>query len=434
MKKRFVPIILIATILMSIITISPILTSAANSTYGIGYTGDFMHYAHNAKTNKDYPAYCLDRHDKNSSRNPTYDYTMTELPNTAHYQVARYVAPFGYGNNTTAQLKELFGYDLSDANADRATQFAIYMAQEVADGNYDTIDQVLNQFHNNDDYEKYLTREDTGALAKAMAEAGLDYQKNGITITVKLKETAKTNDFVTYQGTITAKNCYGGYTGKITNLPTSATIKSNSNNLTIKNGTLTSSTKTGTDTFELTIPTSSDGKYNVTVDVATKFKTYANNKIVLFADSDDEEEQNWLIMQPDDLTPITNSTNVEIVVEKPTGFLRINKMSANKSITSGNSCYSLENAVYTIYTDAACKKAVDTLTIKADGTSNTLELNAGTYYVKETTAPNGYALDTKVYTVTITSDHTKNNPAVVTSKEPPVSDPDLITVKKQIQN
>ena len=85
------------------------------------------------------------------------------------------------------------------------------------------------------------------------------------------------------------------------------------------------------------------------------------------------------------------------------GTLDLQKESANKDITDNNNCYSLEGAVYGVYSDSTAKTEVGTLTTKADGTTNKLTLKAGTYYVKEKTAPKGYALDTKTYTVTVTS-------------------------------
>ena len=90
----------------------------------------------------------------------------------------------------------------------------------------------------------------------------------------------------------------------------------------------------------------------------------------------------------------------------PTGHLNLKKTSANPELTNNNSCYSLEGAVYGVYSNSGCTTEVATLTTDAAGNSNTVELNAGTYYVKEKTAPKGYALDTRVYTVTVTSGQT----------------------------
>lgn len=93
----------------------------------------------------------------------------------------------------------------------------------------------------------------------------------------------------------------------------------------------------------------------------------------------------------------------------------------------GNSNYSLSGAKYQLYTDKDCtKKAKDMegnnalLTTNASGTSSKLKMDPGTYYAKEITASKGYMLDTKVYTVKITTSNTSSNPATFTSKEPPL--------------
>ncbi len=90
---------------------------------------------------------------------------------------------------------------------------------------------------------------------------------------------------------------------------------------------------------------------------------------------------------------------------------------------SANSQYSLEGAKYQLYTNSSCTtKAKDVngdiavLTTDASGNSNTLEMDPGTYYAKETTASRGYKKDTTVYTVEVTASET----AAFTSKEPPV--------------
>ena len=98
------------------------------------------------------------------------------------------------------------------------------------------------------------------------------------------------------------------------------------------------------------------------------------------------------------------------------GYLTMKKVSNRKAITEDNDCYSYKGAVYTVY-DSDGKK-VGTLTMKADGTSNTIELMEGKYTVKETTAPPGYAKDTETYSVKVESDETTN----FTAKEEPITD------------
>lgn len=88
------------------------------------------------------------------------------------------------------------------------------------------------------------------------------------------------------------------------------------------------------------------------------------------------------------------------------GSVRLNKSSALPGITSDNSCYSLAQARYGIWSDAACTQRLDSkydLTTTTSGTSNEVELSPGTYWVKEIHAPTGYALDEQAHKVTVTS-------------------------------
>lgn len=94
------------------------------------------------------------------------------------------------------------------------------------------------------------------------------------------------------------------------------------------------------------------------------------------------------------------------------GKLSIMKKSANPEITDNNPCYELKGAEYGVYKTEADAKAdknkVNTLIIgKYDDTeknknwSNEIELEAGTYYVKETKAPKGYGLNPNAVKVVI---------------------------------
>ena len=65
----------------------------------------------------------------------------------------------------------------------------------------------------------------------------------------------------------------------------------------------------------------------------------------------------------------------------PTGTMYL-KTSANTAMTDNNSCYSLGNAVYGVYSNSACttKVKVGTLTTGTNGVSNPISVNEGTYY------------------------------------------------------
>lgn len=112
-------------------------------------------------------------------------------------------------------------------------------------------------------------------------------------------------------------------------------------------------------------------------------------------------------------TPQTVGTVFELAFKvQSKGKLSIMKKSANPDITDNNPCYSLKGAEYGVYKTEADAKAdknkVNTLIIgKYDNSekykdwSNEIELEAGTYYVKETKAPKGYALNPNAVKVVI---------------------------------
>lgn len=90
----------------------------------------------------------------------------------------------------------------------------------------------------------------------------------------------------------------------------------------------------------------------------------------------------------------------------PYGSLEIHKTSANPAISNGNDCYTLEGAVYGLYTDPGCTNLVRSITTNADGVARADEVLIGTYYVKEISAPQGYALSYDVNSVVIEVEQT----------------------------
>ena len=85
---------------------------------------------------------------------------------------------------------------------------------------------------------------------------------------------------------------------------------------------------------------------------------------------------------------------------------KIQKSSSNATVTNGNDCYSLSGATYGVYSDKGCTKSVATLTTDSNGNTDTVELRAATYYVKETKVPKGFQLDKNVYTMTVKAGET----------------------------
>ena len=66
----------------------------------------------------------------------------------------------------------------------------------------------------------------------------------------------------------------------------------------------------------------------------------------------------------------------------------------------------LAGAVYGIYSDSGCKNLVSKMTTDGNGYAKSGALVAGTYYVKEITAPKGYVLSGKVHTLTVKAGQT----------------------------
>lgn len=66
----------------------------------------------------------------------------------------------------------------------------------------------------------------------------------------------------------------------------------------------------------------------------------------------------------------------------------------------------LAGAVYGIYADLGCTSLVETMTTDEKGQAQSNLLTAGTYYVKELTAPQGYVRKDTVYTLTVYPERT----------------------------
>lgn len=141
-------------------------------------------------------------------------------------------------------------------------------------------------------------------------------------------------------------------------------------------------------------------------------------------------------------TPQTVGTVFELAFKvQSKGKLCIKKTSANPAITDNNPCYSLQGAEYGVYKTEADAKAnknkVNTLTIgKYDSSekykdwSNEIELDAGTYYLKETKNPKGYALNNSVVKVTIKANENSWIGTNGEFKDYPQSDPVRVVLGK----
>lgn len=89
------------------------------------------------------------------------------------------------------------------------------------------------------------------------------------------------------------------------------------------------------------------------------------------------------------------------------GHISLQKLSSIKATTDGNGAYDLSKARYGIFTDKACTDSYRGYHLTTDAEHNAnLDLVPGTYYVKETTTPPGFATDGTVYKVKVKSGQT----------------------------
>lgn len=94
-----------------------------------------------------------------------------------------------------------------------------------------------------------------------------------------------------------------------------------------------------------------------------------------------------------------------VSTKSESGTLRVQKSSAVPSLTNGNGNYSLAGAVFGVYADAACSAEGWRRTIYTDasGSTETITLTPGTYYIREQHAPANYVRDSVVHRVTVSA-------------------------------
>lgn len=105
---------------------------------------------------------------------------------------------------------------------------------------------------------------------------------------------------------------------------------------------------------------------------------------------------------------------------KKHGNLSVQKTSALPTLTNGDSRYALAGAHYVVYADEACSQRVPDvgdLITNEQGVSNAVDLEIGTYWIKETVAPAGFSLDEEAHEIYV--DYDKEN--VLTLSDYPAS-------------
>ena len=177
-----------------------------------------------------------------------------------------------------------------------------------------------------------------------------------------------------------------------------------------------------------------DNDWCASATVAKEVQDTVNmNAVKLYASPQNHNTTQQLVIYDPEEEPstvsATETSRIYAYIEA-TGYAQLSKTSADVTLTSGNPCYSLANATYGIYTseDEANwgSTPVASFTTDETGASETVALTAGDYFVKEISAPAGYALDSRIYPLHVTHGET----ALLQVSDYPTSDPILIVLKK----
>lgn len=108
------------------------------------------------------------------------------------------------------------------------------------------------------------------------------------------------------------------------------------------------------------------------------------------------------------------------------GAIQLTKQAATNIFSEFSDVYSLEGAEYGIYKDAECTQELKVLTCDADGVFPKVEVDYGTYYIKEIQAPKGFALSAKIKKVTVAAGSTET----VKLTDQPQGDPVPVLLEK----
>ena len=142
-------------------------------------------------------------------------------------------------------------------------------------------------------------------------------------------------------------------------------------------------------------------------------------------------DQPLLVYEPSSSGPTTVSNTATVrAYASLTGSARVRKSSSISDISNNNSCYTLSGAIYAIYSsEAEAREEINALamiTTDASGESETVELAVGTYYLKEISAPRGFALNSEIVPFSVSAGET----ATVPVSDIPLSDPVPVLLRK----
>lgn len=329
-------------------------------------------------------AFCI-QHKKLSPATGTA-YTTSTWNN----DVAKKILYYGF------QGQRPWGKFQGDVHARMLTSFAMsYLIQGRFSGdNYVWTTGKLNEFINY-------------CQAASLPNTNISFSKTNVTAYVEGN----------VQRTEVVKFNAGDYYNTVTiRVPSGITLHNVSTGAKITNG---NATLKGGQSFYISAPLSKTGSWSTgaltgtlkTVTSVTRVNAAGNNQDLAYANYGVD-------------TSKKTSLTVNFLSK---GKLNLIKTSANPEITSGSSCYSFEGAEFGVYNNANVTSGqVGKLVTDKAGKTNTLDLNAGTYWVKELKAPKGYALSSEVKKIELNAGKT----TTVTFADLPQMDPVNILLGK----
>lgn len=125
-----------------------------------------------------------------------------------------------------------------------------------------------------------------------------------------------------------------------------------------------------------------------------------------YAEHGDEYETSgeWALVN---VGSTTSQPLIAVRATKKHGDVSVQKKSAIPALTDNDGRYTLAGAHYVIYADGACTTRVpdiEDLVTNEQGATNVVNIEVGTYWIKETVAPAGYAVDDEAHEITVTHD------------------------------
>lgn len=142
-------------------------------------------------------------------------------------------------------------------------------------------------------------------------------------------------------------------------------------------------------------------------------------------------DQPLMVYEPDGSSPATVSKTATVrAYANLIGSAKVHKRSTQPVISNNNNCYTLSGAIYAVYSSEAEAKteinALAMITTNSSGDSETVDLAAGDYYLKEISAPRGFALNGEIIPFSVSAGQT----ATVQTEDIPISDPIPVLLRK----